>query len=161
MIFYVLKYYEISRITSSDNYDHTYMMNIEHEIAVPLYTALTGFNKVPHNRMYTRNWNGFNIRNNYYNDYRYTMTDAVVMLLYCDRVDHYKAMYDEAVAAGLPSIIVANKDVIRLRYKKKVKSFNFTEQKYIIETVPDMISDILSCQNEFDAALKESQIKLI
>jgi hypothetical protein len=162
MKFHILTERDLCYINSRYPWDHSYLPDIQHEIAVPLYTALTGYNKIPHTRYYARNWNGFKIKDivGSVNDIR-TITCLTLPMLYCDKIEYYKNMYQEAEVNNIPYIDVKHTDIIKLSYRVESYQMNFIEQQYIIKTMPDMISNMLTYQNELDRSLADLQIKLI
>lgn len=160
MKFRVLSIYDKAYITTNRN---MYKLPIvKFDSMVPLYITLAGSNKMQYFRSGSYNQSGVVCKHTIHQG-NYTVPRIVTYhMIYIDVVEHYKKLHDEASARGYYYIDVKAKDFQKISFQMKPSvAMNFPEQKYLQDTLPLMISDMIEEQMFVEKELANNNLELV
>ncbi len=144
------------------NQDYYCLPMVEHSTMVPLYTTLSGTSKLRYYRNGNRNGAGVNAFNyNYLGSGIYVATSITYKMIYIDVVEHYKELHEQAASEYNSFIDIKAKDSKNITYTIKSVSLGFPEQKYIQDTLPTMLGDMIDYQLKVDKELEKNNLILL
>ena len=154
---------EISRIHDRQSYYYR-LPNIDSSSMVPLYTAITGSNKLECSRSSSRGGYGVQVHSHDDANYSsiYEVTEVTFVMVFIDKLDYYKELHAELVETRRDyQMEVDRKDIRRIRYKLKQPKLGFPEQKYLQSVMPTIAGDLITLQLESETQLKMANLILV